>query len=911
MRLEAGSRLGGYEINGLLGAGGMGAVYRASDTQLGREVAIKVLPAALVDDPERLDRFEREAKVLASLNHPHVATLYGMERHDGVPFLTMELVEGPTLEGRIAQGPMSVEEARTVFGQIAEGLEAAHERGIVHRDLKPANIKLGRDDSGGVARAKLLDFGLAKALDAMSPSPGADLSNSPTLKLDATAQGVILGTAAYMAPEQARGKVVDKRADIWAFGVCLWEALKGRRLFSGEDAASTLVSVLRDEPDLASLPASLRRLLGRCLERDPRLRLRDIGEARVALQAPADAKLDVTGAGSEPNDPRADSGRRGGRMTAVLALVSVAIVGVGIGALLGSSIFPQRDRSSDEKPPLTFSIKLPVEGDLGGITLSPDGRTLIVSAPSGDEQISTGMFGLYRRDLASLGTSPVPGVARAFQPFFSPDGRQVGFFSAGQLKRLAIDNGQSSVVADFSGFRASGGAWGESGTILFGVSGRSAVYQVPAGGGMPVEIPLEVEGGSQVAVSQLLERHGIAILDLGFATTQTKVAALSLESGDLTPLATGRRGVYVPLSSQSMGALVYQQEDTLRARRFDPSTLTISGEEVLVLRGVEPLNFGRSFTLSSNGDLAFRRGTLSANELVWVAPDSSVESLGFEAGRFSQPRLSPDENRLLAVHEEGQDIWVYDITRSTRQLLVEGPVNHPAWSPDGEWVAYQAIGGEGQGVFRIRSDGSATPERLTLGPHRPETWSPDGSRLVFLDATRGWDLGVIEGLDQQDPERRAVRSLLESPATEVQPNISPDGRWIAVATSEPGPLAVFVWPFPELEGRGTRISIGFGDDPVWSKDGSALFFLSGNNIQRVEIDIEQPPSSWGKEETYFNFDAARQAPRNFDIARDGRFLMLRSVVDEDVSGEGEVAYVKGWARELERILLQSEGSSSR
>ena len=906
MTLEAGSRLGGYEITGPLGAGGMGEVYRARDTRLGREVAIKVLPEALAKDSERLERFEREAKALAALNHPHVATLYGMERHDGVPFLSMELVEGPTVADRITQGPMSPDEARVVFGQIAEGLEAAHERGIVHRDLKPANIKLGSDESGDVARAKILDFGLAKALDAPGASGDADLSDSPTMTLGATAHGAILGTAAYMAPEQARGRAVDKRADIWAFGVCLWEALTGRRLFAGDDAPTTLAAVLRDEPDMADLgavPASLRRLLARCLEKDPRQRLRDIGEARVTLTAghASDAASSETGEGVSEGEA-ADS-----RRPRWLTTATTAIACLGIGALLGPWVFTERSPSPvNDRPPLTFSIKMPSEGagTLGGITLSPDGRTLFVSATSDDVQGSNRFFSLYRRDLGSLGTVSVPEADRAFQPFFAPDGRSVGFFAGGKVQHLSLDSGQISTVTEYSGFRTTGGAWGEGDTILYGLSGESAVYRVSAAGGEPVRLPFAVEGGSRVGVSQLLEGHGIALLDLGFVSSQTQVAALSLESGELTLLAPGRRPAYVPLSSASDGALVYQRDDTLRARRFNPSTLSISNEEVLVHRGVEPLlSFGQSFAISGSGDLAFQRGTSSARELVWVGPDGVVEPLGFEAERVSEPRLSPDESRLVLIHDESQELWIYDLARSITQLLVEGPVNHPVWSPDGEWVAYSAnLGGSGQGVFRVRSDGRGTPERLTSGPHRPETWSPEGDRIVFLDSTDGWDLGVIEGLNQDDAGKPSMRSLLASAATEVQPSISPDGRWIAVATSEPGPLAVFVWPFPQVEGRGTRISAGFGDDPVWSKDGNALYFLSGSNIQKVVVALDQPPSSWGKEETYINFNGSRRASRNFDVARDGRFVMLRGIGGEDFSSEGEIAYVQGWTRELERLL---------
>ncbi len=870
MSLPAGARLGPYEIVSPLGAGGMGEVYRARDARLSRDVAIKILPEAFAADPERLVRFQREAQVLASLNHPHIAAIYGLEETDGRRALVLELVEGETLADRIARGPLPVDEALDVARQIADALEAAHERGIVHRDLKPANVKL---TPGG--KVKVLDFGLAKALSGESSSP--DVTKSPTLTAAATQAGVVIGTAAYMSPEQARGKSVDRRADIWAFGAVLYEMLTGRKAFEGDTISDTLAAVLMREPDWSALPAgvpaSVRRVLRRCLDRDPRTRFRDVADARIEMDEVAAA---------EPVAPLA-SPRPARRGAAVLLVAG--------GVLLGALATYLATRP---KPPAPAPVK---RFFLGGLQFIADVQQTIVLSPDGSKlayrgRSEDGFERIYVRAFDSLEAKPLPGTEQGGQPFFSPDAQWVGFFAGGQLKKAAISGGSAQTICAVSG-RTAGGTWLPDGTIVFVGDPSKGLERVPAaGGGSQLLLPVDRKKGESQVFTPWALPGGKAILYTSRTGEENLIKVTSIERPEPELLAKdGTAPIYVPT-----GHVLFHQGNSILALPFDLNRLAATGAAFPVLSQVSTrINANtRIYGVSPEGTLVYLpQASGETGTLVWV-DRTGVETVVVDMQRpVDSPRVSPDGRRVgFRTPATNCDLWIYDLERgATTRLTVEGDNHGFVWAPDGRRVAFSRAGARGT-LLTTTADGGGPVDRLLEiegGFPIPSSWSPDGRFLLHEHLAEDVALLTLEGDLKSRP-------LLRAPFQERQAAFSPDGRHIAYASNESGRNEVYVQPFPSMATR-TQVSSDGGVEPVWSRDGKELFFRQGRRMMAVEIQTE-PQFAGGRPRRLFEGDYRDGTFQpGYDVSPDGkRFLMVRG----QLFGGGEVNIVLNWLEEVER-----------
>ncbi|MCG6920394.1 MAG: protein kinase [Acidobacteria bacterium] len=830
-----------YRITAAIGAGGMGEVYRATDTNLGRDVAIKVLPPEVAQDPERLGRFQREAHLLASLNHPNIAAIYGLEEADGKPFLALELVEGEELKERLARGALPVDEALEIAEQVAEALEEAHNKGIVHRDLKPANVKLTPE-----GKVKVLDFGLAKAWSGENPdgsSPSAALSQSPTLAHTGTVAGVILGTAAYMSPEQARGKPVDKRADLWSFGVLLWEMLTGRTLFPGDTVTDVIAAVVRAEPDLDALPAAtpqpVRRLLARCLRKDPRTRLPDIGAARLELQdvrAGRDAPGDA--AGGDPGTA-AEMERRGRRKER-WAWSALALVLGGVAAALALA-HPQE--APPPRPPAgRFVIDAP-DGwrfhSWGWPVPSPDGSQIVFRAvPEGATNENESTM-LWTRPLEAETARPLTGTERAEHPFWSPDGQFVGFFAEGELRKLSLANGTVQRICAVPGPALGGADWNPDGAIVFmaGAQRPDNLYTVAAAGGEPQQITSVAAPESQafLAFPQFLPGgQDLTFLAGGQADTPPSV--------DLAPLSAPderRRLLDGATRLQRAGRYAFfVQGTTLLAQPFDTDEGALTGEPVTTASsvGVWGQNPGVGwFGASPGGTLAYLSGqTVSGDvQLTWLdRKGGPIGTLG-APGAYGQIVLSPDERNValeIPSDESGWDLWVMDVARGVASRVTAGPGDerNPVWAPDGRSLTFSALE-EGSTEADLRRKGlrASDPETVlvdTEDQDYPEMWSRDGRTLLFIrqapeDYTQQsiWTLSIEEG---SEPE-----PLENSGFTVDEPQVSPDGRWLAYNSRESGRSEVYVEPY-HRDGERVRVSIDGGGQPKWRGDGKEMFFTS-------------------------------------------------------------------------------------
>jgi Tol biopolymer transport system component len=823
-----GSRLGPYEVTAKLGAGGMGEVWRATDTRLRREVAIKVLPAAFTADRERLLRFEREAQLLAQLHHPHIASIFGLEQLDGGQALVMELVEGEELAALIARGALPLDEALPIARQIAEALEAAHEQGIVHRDLKPQNVKVRADGT-----VKVLDFGLAKAMEpAAPPGSGGPVASpafmqSPTVTGAATALGVILGTAAYMAPEQARGKSIDKRVDIWAFGVVLFEMLTGRRLFAGEETSDVLAAVLRQEIDWAALPAAtpppVRRLLARCLHRDPRQRLRDAGEARIAVEEA------LAGGGEEaPAIPAAVAPRHRARSIALALLVLAA--GVALGALLGAWL-----RGAPPSPPRALAVALPpgqLLDPLAPPVLSPDGTLLVYGASDAEHPLR-----LWLRRLDRFDAAPIEGTERGAHPFWSPDSRSLAYFQDDELRRFDLASRSTMVVTKTSAL-GRGGSWGPDGTILLTTGSNAPISRVAASGGQPRPVtrldPAILDGSHRYPVWLPDGRHFLFTLWSNHLETAHRVGGIylgSLEKGlerrltaDLSP------PIFAPPDR-----LLVHRDRALVALAFDPDRREIvegSGEELAEAPLYSPAFGGVAATASATGDLAFAVASGEGRaQLTWLDRRGEGGALaGFDRLAIAALAIAPDGGRFVAgsTSAAGQDLWVGDLARRVLVRLSRGTVDvtDPVWSPDGTRIAFASESTGTNSVYLQAADGSRPAELLFAEPRRsfrPASWGGDGRHLILTSAARG---SVRDEIWLYDFERRQARELLVDPAAIVgEGTLSPDGRWLAYSSDESGNPEIFVRPFPALD-RKWKLSEGGGVAPHWRADGGELVFFS-------------------------------------------------------------------------------------
>lgn len=889
---EDGASLGPYEIAEPLGAGGMGEVYRARDARLGREVAIKVLPEAFAADGDRMRRFEREAKLLASLNHPHIASIYDIGEDDGVHFLVMELVEGETLAERLSRGPVPFREAASVGIQIAEALEAAHARGIVHRDLKPANVIVDED-----GKVKVLDFGLAKALAAEgSADPAAEGADPRTLTYQATEAGVVLGTAAYMSPEQARGKAADSRTDVWAFGCVLFEMLSGQRPFDGDSAADTLGAVVSAEPDWASLPRSLprplHRVLRRCLAKDPKERLHHIADARLEL-------VDAVGGVVEEGGGKAATAARGRRAAALVGAVL-------LGALLwGAVAWVSGPSAPEERPPATpsrWTVDVSDHGqlDLGGrsapLAISPDGRTLayVARTPQGSTR-------LYVRHIDRLEARAIPGSEGAENPFFSPDGRWLGFFASARLKKVPVGGGTPVNLAPVP-LDNLGATWSEDGTIVF-ASYFSGLWQVPDTGGEPELLtPSEEVGSTQHRWPGFLP-DGRRVLFILQTLEGPRLAIFDLERRERT-LVPGVQNVakarYVP-----SGHLLFAQEGALLAARFDPVEGRLLDAPVPLVSGMamESIYGSANFAASAAGTLVYAAGEATPpGSLTWVDRSGREEPAVDHRAPFEHPHLSPDGSRLaVEVGSEvgGRQVELFDLERGTRTVLTgEARSAQPIWHPDGRRITVVSDRAGNWDLYLATASGRGDLEPLLVEPLEQwlGSWTPDGETLVFyqVDPETARDLWV---LDVADGEARPYRA---TPANERGVRLSPDGRWLAYVSDESGRDEVYVESFPEPGSRWT-ISTAGGVEPVWPRDGTELFYREGDRMMAVTMEAEEgfEPSL---PRLLFDGPYAEEivGNPNYDVAPDGRFLMIRR--EEPASSRLHV--ILNWDQELRSALGQ-------
>jgi len=819
MALTSGTKLGSYEVVALIGAGGMGEVYQAHDTKLGRDVAIKVLPEAFAHDAERLSRFQREAKMLAALNHANIATIYGLEQSGGTSYLVMELVSGETLAERVNAGPLSIEEALKIAVQIVEALEAAHEKNIIHRDLKPANVKVTPE-----GKVKVLDFGLAKAFEGDNATE--EMSNSPTLSPAATMQGVILGTAAYMSPEQAKGKQVDKRTDIWSFGAVLYELLTGMQAFHGETTTEILAAVLREEPDWQALPASIpvkiRELLRRCLQKDLRRRMRDAADARIEIE-------EALAAPATPRPAGAANGVRSlGQRVLIFSLGSL-LLGAAIAGLAVWSL-----KLSPTQPVTRTVINLPPGQQLAiqnyynpVLALSHDGSHLAYIA------IRDGTQQLYLRPMDSTEAKPLPDTEGAINPFFSPDGKWLGFFAAGKLKKVSVNGGAAVPLADAALPR--GASWSSEGKIAFTPNVTGAIEQVSDSGGITQPLVQFKKGEfSQRWPEFLPDGKGILVGTGGGAGLNWEVGVQS-PSGGRQKLVGG--GIY-PRYAIS-GHLLYVQGGTLMAVPFDARRLTITGTATPVVENIlgSALTGASQYDISETGTLAYLSGGVQflQQEIVWVTRSGAEQPLPATLHAYQTPRISHDGRRVaVQILEQNTDVWLYDLARGTlTRLTVGGNANEwPVWTPDDKRVAFWSNRDGGFNLYWQLADGSAPMERLTGSDYLqiPDSFSPDGQLLAFTQQspTGGYEVWVLRLSD------RKVEPFLPSPFDVKMPRFSPDGRWLAYSSDESGRLDVYVQPYPGPGGK-VQISTDGGTEPVWNRNGRELFFRSGNKMMAVDV----------------------------------------------------------------------------
>ena len=837
MPLSVGDRLGPCEILAPLGAGGMGEVYRARDTKLKREVAVKVLPDAFARDTSRMARFHREAEVLAALNHPHIAQIYGVEENA----LVMEFVDGVTLDSRIRQGPLPIQDALDIARQIAEALEAAHEKGIVHRDLKPANIKVRPDGA-----VKVLDFGLAAILQ---PALAAAAPDSATLTLGATQAGTILGTPSYMSPEQAAAKPADCRADIWSFGVVLFEMLAGQSLFAGESAPEILVEVLKGEIDFGRLPAAtpspIRRLLHRCLERDVKMRLQAIGEARIAIVN--------TGKDAEPAAPLPPRFAAAGWMAAAALAIVAALAGWG----WWHSPRPAEKSLMRVSVDLGSGIALPSpeSNPVSTVALSPDGTRLVFVAST-----AGGAPRLFMRRLDQSKSVELTGTNGAMGPFFSPNGQWVGFYANDRYNKISVQGGP---VVPLAAVPFAGASWSDDGSIVAG--GSSGLVRIPAGGGPPAKLA-ESANGEFVAFGPQALPGGKAVLFVSYASVsadKASVQLVTLPNGrrkTLVPGGTAAR--YVPVADRS-GYLLYTNKATLFAVPFDLDRLELRGNAVPLLDDVayHPLYGGAQFDVSRNGTLVYRKtsgGTAQAlSTIQWLTPDAGgaarKEPLRSQPGIYMSPRISPDASRLaILLTEQGTtDLWVYDLRRDVMTRLTSGGgvITPITWSPDSRYVFYGTLR---NGIFSTRSDGAGDPRPLTGATAIQAPWSiaSGGKRLAYSEFAGPAQIWTVP-LEETGGEIRAGKAeqFLKSSFNDLAPAFSPDRKWLAFCSNATGTYEVFVQPFPGPGGR-WQISNSGGMLPVWSPNGRDLLYQSGDRIMaaayttQADRFIAEKPRVW-------------------------------------------------------------------
>jgi serine/threonine protein kinase len=880
-----GSRIGSYELSALIGAGGMGEVYRATDTRLKREVAVKVLPAALATDTERLDRLQREARVLASLNHPNIAHVYGIEQSEGSIAIIMELVDGETLADRIAHGAIPVDEALSIAKQIAWGLEAAHAQTIVHRDLKPANVKVRSDGT-----VKLLDFGLAKTIE--TPKLFAELSESPTLTISAVTQtGLVLGTAAYMSPEQARGKAVDRRTDIWAFGCVLYEMVSGQPAFRGETVSDTLAAVLERQPDWHTLPAAtparLRWLLRRCLEKDLNRRLHDIADARIELDEMS----------SNPGADEDSSVNTARRITR--DYVGWFAAAVCLAALIVALIFrASTPATPGNVPTYRASILLPDSVGLsrfpaGRFALSPDGRRIAFTGTDASQRSQ-----IWVRALDTTIAQPLAGTEGAAFPFWSPDSRFIAFMAQGKLKKVAATGGPVTTLCDAAS--NSSGTWNRDDVILFTPAGASPLYRVSALGGTPTAATtLDTASGESQHWFPFFLPDGRHFLYFSLGTkTGGAIDPRAVYVGSLDPNESSKQLVQGGSNAQyADGHLLFMQGRTLMAQPFDTARLELTGQAIPVAEQVQIPGAGDTgtagaFSVADSGTIAYQTGLDSVrSQLGWFDRRGTQTSLLGDQADYSEVGISPDGQRavvsVLDPARGTRDLWLYDVARGLRTRFTADAADEiaPTWSVNPARILFASGRKGGFDVYQKVPGGSTEGTVLeeTLGEF-PQSTSPDGRFLLYVFGSgtlRRSDLWVMPLTGGGKPF-----AFMESPFSETQGQFSPDGRWIAYSSNESGQLEIYVAAFPG-PGVPWRVSPAGGAWPRWRSDGTEIFFIDAENtLNSAQVRSRGSDFVVGTVQPLFPVrlrPQVRQDAFPYDVSQDGQRFLVNLFVEETTS----------------------------
>ena len=859
MSLEPGSTIASYTITREVGRGGMGVVYLAKDTRLDRDVAIKALPEELAADPARLERFEREARTLASLNHPNLAGIYGIEEQSGARYLVLEYVEGETIADILDRGPLPVDDALELAVQICAGIEAAHEAGVIHRDLKPANIKVTPE-----GKAKVLDFGLARADEGNTSASSIGLSNSPTVtspvQHSPTIPGAILGTAPYMSPEQARGRKVDKRTDIWSFAVVLYEMLTGIGPFHGETATDSIGAILHKDVDLSLLPANtpstVRRILTRCLARDKAQRYRDIADVRIELQSAGSAHSADIAPTRAPN-----------KRLLPLAILAALLAGAGGWFAAQALSAKEPPHSNTQHTSYRTEVTLPEGVSIAGDpAISPDGHTLVYPGATEDDR----RF-LYKRPLNSYEHEKVPGTDNAEGAFFSPDGRWIGFYANGFLRKVSMDGGRPIDICKADPF---GAFWSTDDTIYFGQF-ASAISTVPAAGGEPSLLTkLDTEAGEISHAHPYLLPDGDSLLYTVGTGEGSRIAAFSLSTATTRHfIASGTKPMHL-----FANVLLYARAGELLMTRYDPDTTETIDPIIQTMNDVRWGGWGGAenagYAVSHNGTLIYQPSTsaLDWSRLLLLDLEGNTTPIELPEGTYLHPALSPDGRSAAVTYVDRSlgttDIWLVDIERqSATRLTPKSGTNYtPIWTPDGKNITYVSNGN----IMSIRADATTEPEPL-YAEHtydRPLAWTPDGASLIFTSRSgAATDIMILHPDGTADP-------LLQSSHDERQPKLSPDGKRLAYISDETGRYEVYVRTFPDL-GAKQKVSDAGGIDPMWSPDGSELYFRAGDLIMAATLpETPEPrasrPRMLFEQELFYQFQVT-----NMDIFPDGqRFIAV-------------------------------------
>jgi eukaryotic-like serine/threonine-protein kinase len=892
MAILPGRRLGPYEILSSVGAGGMGEVYRARDTRLDRIVAIKVLPSHLADRSELRERFEREARTIASLNHPHICTLFDIGQQDGIDYLVMEYLEGETLAQRLQKGSLPLDQVLQYAIEISDALDKAHRKGVTHRDLKPGNIMITKSGT------KLLDFGLAKLKQEAAPA-NVQLSQIATADDPLTAKGTIVGTLQYMAPEQLEGNEVDARTDIFAFGAVVYEMATRKRAFEGRTQASVIGAILKDDPPpISSLqpmtPPALDRVVKRCLAKEPDERCQSAKDLTDEL------KWIVEGGSQATLPPTAAMKgiRVLGRRALILSLGTLLLVA----AIASLAVWNLKPAPAPAPQPVTRTvINLPPAQQLAGlengpaVALSPDGTQLAYVARQGGTQQ------LYLRAMDSIETRPIPGTEGATEPFFSPDGQWAGFFAGGKLKKILVSGGAAMTLGDAGNPR--GASWGSQGMIVFSPTTNAPLQQVPVAGGSSQPLTRFEKGDVCHWWPDFLPGSNAVLFAAGpsgINFTNAQVAVHSVGTGERRNLIQG--GTHPRYASS--GQLVYAQGGSLMAVPFDPQRLTATGAAAPVVQGVlqSPVTGAAQYSFSSTGSLVYVSGGVQSaqNRLVWVSRTGAEQPVAAPAHAYVFPRISPDGRRVaVGTTEQETQVWLYDLSRDTpTRLTFEGSVNQNAvWTPDGKRITFTSNKEGPLNMFWQLADGSGGLERLTTNEylHVPMSWSPDGQLLAYIEVNPSTQLDIWV-LRMGD---RKAQPFLRTRFNETEPRFSPDGRWLAYISDESGRFEIYVQAYPGPGGK-WQISTEGGTEPVWNPNGRELFYRSGDKMMAVDITT-QAGFAAGKPRMLFEggYEPAPVPNFNYDVSLDGqRFLMLKP--SESAQAPTQINVVLNWFEELKR-----------